>query len=348
MHILMTADAIGGVWTYVLDLIRALPQHQFSLATMGARPSPPQREAVAQLPNARLWESEWKLEWMGSPWDDVARAGEWLLLLEADLRPDVVHLNGFAHGALPFRAPKIVVAHSCVLSWWRAVKGEEAPPEWNQYRAAVAAGLEAANRVVSPTQALLHELRHIYGAFGAAQVIPNGAALSPEGAAKEPFVLAAGRLWDEAKNIALLDAVAPQLCWPLRVAGQTEWGGEGFRAQHLELLGALEPASMRRLMARASIWAHPARYEPFGLAVLEAAGASCALILSDIPTLRELWDGAAVFAAPDDPQSWQLALQNLIDHESARLDWAKKARERARCYSLERCAGAYATLYDQL
>ena len=34
--------------------------------------------------------------------------------------------------------------------------------------------------------------------------------------------------------------------------------------------------------------------------MLEAASAGCPLILGDIPTFRELWDGAAVFVAPDD------------------------------------------------
>ena len=43
------------------------------------------------------------------------------------------------------------------------------------------------------------------------------------------------------------------------------------------------------------IFVSVSRYEPFGLAVLEAAHAGCALVLSDIPTFRELWQGAASF-----------------------------------------------------
>ena len=35
--VLMTADAVGGVWTYALDLVRALPEVEFALATMGRR-----------------------------------------------------------------------------------------------------------------------------------------------------------------------------------------------------------------------------------------------------------------------------------------------------------------------
>src|SRR3546814_15476866 len=65
---------------------------------------------------------------------DITRAGDWLMTLARELRPDLIHLNGYAHAALPWRSPVVVVAHSCVLSWWRAVHGCEAPPEWRTYR----------------------------------------------------------------------------------------------------------------------------------------------------------------------------------------------------------------------
>jgi hypothetical protein len=57
--------------------------------------------------------------------------------LSVKRRPDIIHLNGtFTHGALRWHAPTLVTGHSCVLSWWRAVKGEDAPaPAWNCYKA---------------------------------------------------------------------------------------------------------------------------------------------------------------------------------------------------------------------
>ncbi len=38
---------------------------------------------------------------------------------------------------------------------------------------------------------------------------------------KEPFFFAAGRVWDPAKNFALLEEVAPHLRWPVKLAGKT-------------------------------------------------------------------------------------------------------------------------------
>src|SRR5690606_34197804 len=94
-RILLTTDTVGGVWTYAMELARALNQRGVAveLATMGTALSPAQRKAAAALPRTRVHESTYRLEWMADPWDDVGRAGEWLLELEASTRPDVVHLN---------------------------------------------------------------------------------------------------------------------------------------------------------------------------------------------------------------------------------------------------------------
>ena len=96
----MTADAVGGVWTYALDLVRALPEVEFTVATMGRRPSADQ---TADLPpNLTLCVGDFRLEWEEEPWEDVRRAGDWLLDLERGTRPDVVHLNGLRPRRAPF------------------------------------------------------------------------------------------------------------------------------------------------------------------------------------------------------------------------------------------------------
>jgi len=95
---------------------------EVALATMGPPPSAEQQSDVTALAAVELFQSAFRLEWMEDPWIDLRRAGEWLLGLEERVRPDLIHLNSFAHGDLPWRAPTVVVGHSCVLSWWEAVK----------------------------------------------------------------------------------------------------------------------------------------------------------------------------------------------------------------------------------
>src|SRR5690606_15990509 len=95
--------------------------------------------------------------------------------LEREIEPDIIHLNDLAHGNLPWQAPVLLVGHSCVFSWWEAVKSQAAPLEqWRRYQSVVRASLVNAELVVAPTYAMLSALLRHYGPAKASQVIPNG------------------------------------------------------------------------------------------------------------------------------------------------------------------------------
>jgi glycogen(starch) synthase len=352
-RVLMTADTVGGVWSYALQLATLLAGRgvEVILATMGREPNETQRQEAAAVPNLKMRVSSFALEWMPDPWDDVSRAGEWLLGLESKESPDVVHLNGYAHGALPFRSPRVIVAHSCVASWWSAVRREALTGEWRRYVDAVRDGLASAQRIAVPTRAMRDALIRCYGVGHDAIVIPNARAWDRwHPRRKEPFVLAAGRAWDPAKNIAALDAVAAGLPWPVMHAGETEgpFDRGAQPLEHVQALGAQDAAAMASLMGRAAIFAHPARYEPFGLSVLEAALSGCALVLGDIDTLRENWAGAARFVSPDDSRGLRDVLLDLIGNAGQREALAAAARRRAELFSPEQHRDRYYELYAQL
>ncbi len=349
-RVLMTADAVGGVWTYAVDLARELIARGVAvdLAVLGPVPSEAQWADAANA-GAAVLHASFRLEWMDDPWEHVDAAGAWLLELERELRPDVVHLNGFSHGALAWRAPVVMVGHSCVRSWWRAVKGENPPERYREYHARVAAGLRAAALVIAPTTAMLRELQADYGPLPAARVIPNGRTFEPvRGVGREPFVLACGRVWDEAKNMAALCAAAREISWPVCIAGDNQYGGTSCDVPaEVTHLGRVDADVLRGWYARASIYALPARYEPFGLSVLEAALSGCALVLGDIASLRENWEGAALFAPPDDSHLLARFIQTLIDDEPQRQRAATLARARAAELTTARMADAYLAAYSE-
>ncbi len=351
-RVLMTADTLGGVWTYAAELARVLDGRgvRVTLATMGAPLTAAQRAQLSGLKTLTLHESAYKLEWMKQAWDDVDRAGQWLLALERECRPDLVHLNQFAFGALPFQAPTLLVAHSCVLSWWRAVHGEPAPPAWDKYRRRVGQGLAGADLVAAPTRAMLQTLVHNYGYAHAGLVLGNGRSpeLFPPGA-KQPCILAAGRLWDEGKNLAALQAVAPRLSWPVRLAGSTfHPDGGAVLPSWVYCLGELPTDALARHLGAAAIYALPARYEPFGLSVLEAALSGCALVLGDIPSLREIWGPAALYVAPDDHDGLRRTLCRLIERPAERARLGDAARTRALHFTPARMADGYLSAYAML
>ncbi|HTG44303.1 MAG TPA: glycosyltransferase family 4 protein [Verrucomicrobiae bacterium] len=353
-RILMTADTIGGVWGYATELIRALQPHGFEvlLATMGQPVSRSQQKELSDLSNVELAESTYKLEWMDDPWSDIEAAGEWLLGLENYFQPDLIHINGYAQGALAWRAPKIVVGHSCVLSWWEGVKGEHPPAEWARYREAARKGLKAADAVIAPTAAMLASLQKIYGPLSFTQFIPNGRRIEQfTPGKKENIVLSAGRLWDEAKNVRAVCASSSGLPWPVFLAGETRHP-DGLAAaaefSNVRCLGQLDSREMADWFSRASIYALPAKYEPFGLSVLEAALSGCVLLLGDIPSLRENWEGAAVFVDPRDCAQVHSVLHELIQDERGRNTLALRARERAQKFKIENTAARYLDIYQQL
>jgi glycogen(starch) synthase len=352
MKVLMTTDAVGGVWSYALELARALEPFdiEVALATMGAVLNRAQRAQIKSRPNVTVFEGSYRLEWMPDAWKDVQQAGAWLLKIAADIHPDVVHLNGYTHGALPWPAPVLIMAHSCVLSWWQAVHDKPAPLAWASYRQHVARGLHGSNLVVAPTHVMLAALEQQYGALPLTRVIPNARdpkAYTP--ARKEPLVLTAGRLWDEAKNVQALVRAAAYLPWPVIVAGDTQHPfGETVAFSDVQALGRLSPEALAGWYARAAIYALPARYEPFGLSALEAALCGCALVLGDIPSLREVWADTSVFVPPDDHRALRVALEQLIESDVLRARYAAKARTRALQFAPQRMGAAYHAIYREL
>lgn len=348
--VLMTADTVGGVWTYSIELAAALEKRgvQVFLATMGAPLSHKQIEDTKKIRSMEVFESGFRLEWMHDPWENVRLAGEWLLRLEAYLKPGIVHLNGYAHGKVPFKAPAVVAGHSCVLSWWEAVRGGSAPREWDRYRHEVEEGLSAAKAVAAPTKAMLDALHRFYDLAVPCRVIPNGrdARLFRPSRKKGEYVFTAGRLWDQAKNAAALDEIAGSLKWPVYAAGQADHpSGRLFREGAVKTLGLLSSSELSNWLSRASIFALPALYEPFGLTALEAGLAGAALVLGDIPSLRETWDGAAMFVDPRDRDALKDTIDDLICDGKTREELGHKARERALEYTPERMAAAYLEMY---
>lgn len=346
----MTTDTVGGVWHYAMTLARGLGALgvEVELATLGGPVSAEQRHEAGAVTGLRLHEGGHRLLWMEDAWEDVAHSGCWLAELADRLGPDLLHLNDWGVAAETRGGPSLLVAHSCVLSWWRAVHGCAAPARWSRYRETVLRALARADRVVAPSRWMLDALEREYGWTGPGQVIPNGReAERYRPAPKQPFVLGAGRLWDAAKNVGALAEAARGLGWPVLLAGEGPEPGEAPPGP-VRRLGPLPARELAWWMGRASVFAHPARYEPFGLAVLEAALCGCALVLSDVPSLRESWEGAAVFVPPDDTAQLRVELWALRHRPDRRRALGRAAAARAAGFDAARMARTYRALYRDL
>ena len=340
-RLLVTTDAVGGVWRYAVDLAGGLAERGVGtvLAVMGPPAGAAQRKEAEAVRGLRLVQTGLPLDWTADSPADLARASGRLASLAALTGATSAHLHAPALvGSQPWPVPVVAVAHSCVGTWWRTVRGGAMPEDFRWRTDAAAAGLHAAAAVIAPTAAHAALLREAYGPI-TIQVVHNGRNSAPvPDSPRTRAVLTAGRLWDEAKGTARLDRAAAGLGAPVRAAGPLT-GPNGAEAAfaNLDLLGTLDPAGMTAAYAGATVFASMARYEPFGLAVLEAAQAGMALVLSDLPGFRELWDGAALFVGEGD--DLPAALRRALD-EPAPL--AAAARQRATRYTAD--AMTHATL----
>jgi glycosyltransferase involved in cell wall biosynthesis len=193
---------------------------------------------------------------------------------------------------------------------------------------------------------MLRFLEDDVGPLARAAVIPNArnpAQFRP--GVKEPMVFAAGRLWDPGKGLDLLERIAPQVDWPIHLAGPGNDDDERPGVATVHYLGEVAPTAVADHMGRASIFIHPCWYEPFGLAVLEAGLAGCALVLSDIASLREIWGEAAIYVPAGNERGFTDAIRRLTRDPTLRQRLAQAARQRALCYSPRRMLDGYLALY---
>lgn len=349
-RILMTLDAVGGVWRYALDLCKAMDAYgcEFVLVGLGPEPSEAQQAEAARLPNGQLLWLDEPLDWMAARESDLDALPTRLVSLADRFGVDLLHLNLPSQAArLPTSRPVVAVSHSCVATWWRAVKKTPLPEEWRWRREFNREGLDAADLVLVPSRSHADQLARCYGPLERLRVVPN-ATTAPVSAAgrKESFVFAAGRWWDEGKNGLVLDAAAASCRWPVLMAGACRNAhGQSVTLSCAQALGERPHHEVADLMARAAIVVSPSLYEPFGLVALEAARAGAALVLADIRTYRELWDGAALFADARDPAAFANALDRLGAGPALRAELGAEASRRAQRFSLEAQAGAVLDAY---
>jgi glycogen(starch) synthase len=364
VHVLVTSDTLSGVWTYTRELVTGLVSRGVSvtLVSLGEIPLPHQTSWMDNLHGLEYHPTAFRLDWMQEGEQDVKDFSSYLTALVRELKPDLLHLNQLCYGSLPVAVPRIVVAHGDLISWWKAVHGHEPKPSrWLRwYREAVTQGLLKASVVVTPTAWMMDTIRTCYTRPRREAVIYNGRNpifFNPY-VRKDDSVLAVGRLWDAGKQVSLLtqhmhplpvcivgsDTPVPAPKIPIRadVKLSTDNACVALRGPQTE-------AQLRTLYSRAAIYAATSRYEPFGMAALEAALSRCAIIANDIASFREIWGDAALYFRANDAGSLAAAIRRLSEERDICRGYANRAYQRAReRFTAKRMIDEYLELYESL
>lgn len=355
MRLLITTDAVGGVWSWAIDLVSELTRMgvQTTLAVLGPSPTSSQLAAADAAPGLELVVTRLPLDWTAPDAAALDAAGEALAVLARQRDVAAVLLHSAALAARGrFDVPVAAVCHSCVGTWWAAVRGGPLPGDLAWRAELMGRGLRAVDALIAPSRAFARATAAFYGLRELPRVQHNGRYPPAEAPSRAPtapprYVLTAGRLWDPGKDTETLDVAAGLLTVPVVALGPLD-GPDGARwsAQHLVTAGAVSADAVLAWMAHAQAFVSVARYEPFGLAVLEAAQAGLPLVLSDIPSFRELWDGAAEFVPMGDANAVADIIAAL-DTGSRRQALGAAAARRARRYTVAAMAnGTLSVLRD--
>jgi glycosyltransferase involved in cell wall biosynthesis len=294
--------------------------------------------------------------------NDLPESSEYLANLVREVNPDLVHLHQFCHGNLPVDVPRVVMAHGDLISWAEAVQGcTPRPTRWLKwYRDTILRGMAAADAVVAPSASMLDTLISTYTRPRRAVIIypgRNPIFFNPY-VSKDDSVLSVGRLLDAGKQVFLLTQCAhpfsvcivgaeqtvPLPRIPIRadVKVSTDQSCVAIRGPQTE-------AQLRALYSRASIYAATSRYEPLGMAPLDAAFSRCAIVANDIPSFREVWGDAALYFRTNDASSLAETLRQLDADRALRRAYSDRAYTRAReRFTTKRMIDDYLELYRSL
>ena len=364
LHVIVTTDTLGGVWTYTRELVTGLSNRgvRVTLVSFGDIPLPEQTKWMENLDRLEYRPTAFRLPWMQEAEQDHAESNNYLVSLVKELKPDLLHLNQLCHGSLPVKVPRLVVAHGDLISWWKTVHGcEPKDSSWLRwYRDVIARGLLQATAVVAPSFWMLDTTRECYAWGRHGTVIYNGRnpILFNPHIRKDSAVLAVGGMLDPGKQVSLLTQRDHAL--PVCIVGADGTTPAVRAAIRTDVKLAVEPvclaikgpqteAQMRLLYSRASVFAATAKYEPFGMATIEAGLSRCAIIANDTPLHRELWNDAAVYFKTNHAGSLAEALQTLHEERDVCLGYGNRAYQRAReCFTAKRMVDEYLDLYRGL
>jgi len=341
----MTADVKSGDWSYSLELSRALAGHgvRVSVSTSGGILTKEQRRDAARVPGLAIYDSGLTLNWSQGFPEDIGKSTSWLLSLEERLKPDIVHLNGFIYGPIAFNSPVVVAVHSGLIVLPEPLELTDRM----RFRTEVSAVLSCADLVVSPTYALLEDLKANYRFPTMSKVIPYfRRASSTIASPKQKFVYSASRYSDRNGANAVIETIAHEFDWPVvnAVANVSSPNGHQLNGASRKEV-RLTPSKMADQISKAAIYCLPTQPEPSDVSVLEGALSRCALVISDSPNLRENWNNCALFVPPDDSVSLRKSLQLLIVDEDLREELGQRAYERAKEFSPEKCIDDYLDAY---
>jgi glycosyltransferase involved in cell wall biosynthesis len=174
------------------------------------------------------------------------------------------------------------------------------------------------------------------------------------------FVFYPAQTWPHKNHARLFEALRTLrdegVTVPLVCTGLVNASGAGLQELAVELgigdevkfLGYIAPVELKAVYAQAAALVFPSLYEGWGLPVVEAFSAGLPVACSNVTSLPELVDGAALLFDPLDPQAIAVAIRRIWENEALADDLARRGRAIAAKYDWQRTALIMRSHYRQV
>ena len=269
------------------------------------------------------------------------------LIRDAAADLDVLHVHEplmpvVGPAALRAGRPVVATFHASPPAWM-AMAYQTGPPRWFRGRWFKRAVLTAVSA----------EAARGPRSLGPVETIPNGVDIASyeQEVAKVPGRVAFLGRDEPRKGLSVLKEA-----WPVVVSSHpgavlAVIGADSLdshRVANVEYMGRVDDTEKRRLLGQASIMVAPnLGGESFGLVVVEAMAAGCAVVASDIPAFRAVAGGAAEMVPPGNPADLANAISRLLSDPSAIEALARAGRSRARDFDWSRVLPQYRACYQR-
>ncbi|GGP25537.1 glycosyltransferase family 4 protein [Silvimonas amylolytica] len=169
-----------------------------------------------------------------------------------------------------------------------------------------------------------------------------------------PFVLAVGSMSPNKNFDAIIRAFSliDASGFDLVIAGGVDplvfAGKLGSFPDHVRFVGRVTDAELKALYEHAALFVFPSFYEGLGFPPMEAMHCGCPVLLSNIPVLLEVYEGAAAFCDPSNDEDIARQIARLMDEPETRAVLAQKGAALAQTRSWETAARELLTLIERI